>query len=59
MAPLPNPRDVEHWLAANGWSPGCDIGARVDELVAVRVQDSAQQGAPLAPLDTATRFLHS
>ncbi|GAA2264121.1 MULTISPECIES: SUKH-3 domain-containing protein [Kitasatospora] len=59
MAPLPTRRETEDWLAANGWFPGRDVGALADELVAVRVQDADEQGAPLVPSKAAVDFIHS
>ncbi|MEU7482595.1 SUKH-3 domain-containing protein [Streptomyces sp. NPDC042319] len=50
---------VSDWLAANGWTPGRDIGARADELIRIRVDDAERQGTPLTPPPSAVRVIRT
>ncbi|MGW1655830.1 SUKH-3 domain-containing protein [Streptomyces atratus] len=51
--------EVLDWLAANGWSPGRDIGDHAEELVQVRVQDAQRQGVALTPIPAAMHVIHT
>ncbi|MFJ6016687.1 SUKH-3 domain-containing protein [Streptomyces sp. NPDC092952] len=51
--------DIREWLVAHGWAPGRDLGARAEELVQVRVRDSARQECPLRPVPAAVHVIRS
>lgn len=51
--------EVRDWLAANGWSPGRDIGDHAEELIQVRVQDAQRQGVVLTPVPAAVHLIHA
>ncbi|MER6353172.1 SUKH-3 domain-containing protein [Streptomyces sp. NPDC001634] len=53
------PLEVADWLTEHGWFPGRDIGQQADELIALRVQDSERQYYPLAPVEAASKIIHS
>ncbi|MFF0609164.1 SUKH-3 domain-containing protein [Nocardia tengchongensis] len=50
---------MDRWLNAGGWLPARDIGARAEELIALRQADAAQQGEVLIAPDSAIRFVRS
>lgn len=60
MTPKPSRTDIEQWLTQHGWFPERDIGdERLNQIIQVEIEDSARQGAPLAPGEHAKRFLRS
>lgn len=54
-----DPAGVDEWLMSAGWTKSRDIGARAEELIALRVEDAARQGAVLEVIDPAVAFVHS
>ncbi|MEV8457878.1 SUKH-3 domain-containing protein [Streptomyces sp. NPDC052095] len=51
--------EVCAWLTTCQWSVDRDLGARAEELVQVRVRDSARQECPLRPVPAAVHVIRS
>ncbi|MFG2208685.1 SUKH-3 domain-containing protein [Streptomyces sp. NPDC048638] len=59
MIPELRREEILQWLSANGWSPDRDISDKAREFIDDAVAESAAEGFPVAPSDTAERFVHT